>query len=1167
VLGLLCQYGSPTSDTLSRALIALSEMLTTAEKVSKVNALLRHAKQREILAPVLLSEVKTVLKSPASQRHYGVVASLLSAGADVNFQNGEVLTFPVKDTDEQLYDMLFAARTLPTSLAPAFGYAVHISDPMSRFIFTRKLLDAGVPSSEVNRVLVDLIKTNNNQDLFELLVSRAEVAHGEALREAIKCQNSADVVEIVLAKSPGKYSAPILRSAFQEAMRMKDKEKRVAVCRSLLQRGVPTQVASQSLMDAAKDGDITLGAVLIEYGASVEHQEGQAIVAACGAGAPEVVKMLLSGQTEIRRQALTKGFEEAALVKNLKKRVEVFRLLLERGVESGPVNAQLASAVESGNDGEGLVRLLVEFGADVNYNSGQAVWHATRDAVMGSLKVMLGVEKVGGSRQVLPTQSTMLKSLRTSRKLDKELRYQVVKWLFDAGLSACEDVDTALIRAVKDVPDIRLIRLLLQNGASPTANGCEALIDAAQRHLADVVVVLLEVDIPPVDISYAFQQAFVPDKAPDWLIDQGFRVAHMLLEKGAEGYSLTLALAAAFDAFGTHRDEIARRFADLFLRYNVDVSHQDGILVQKAAQMGDPRLIQLVLEKKPHSYAVSIAFPYIFGLGLAEEDVLNLISLFTEYHDGEERLDTAFTHPHFQPVLFRALDEFPRSLKIFQTLLHAGYYHDQTTMMRVSDEFDEDEEVSLLFWALYQPQKRVSSSIIEVLIEQNPPPNVNFETRLSKTTPLMLAIQNRRPDLTRTLILAGAEVDVVDVNGNTPMTMATEIGGDLGTAMMQNILAADPSINDGSLHNAARDLNLKALKTLIDFGHDLDFPSPIHGGRSAIGELCLNAANNGPLSALQEKHMEKAMQLLIKAGTDLSIQANGKSVLLLALNSADPVPTTRALLKVGMWRHVNSPWNQYNDGTYTYSPSQYAARVLPMSEHKHQLLELLKANRAIDVYYANDGPQPEGACNLPEELLRAERERRARLERISKEEDDHKIALARTKELAKVHNEIFITRAELEDARARRQRDDEIEGVRYKQEIEAAGFAAELRRRQQERQAVIEHEQKLIDAGVRRVRMISAAESDSKESQRRKEIAYQTQINAKAVDHAHTLSSIRLQEQQEFDRLSAQNDTRTMKRLQEHKKLVDSQNALAGRLTSAGIDGRRQVGYITGEAD
>ncbi|KAK0715145.1 hypothetical protein B0H67DRAFT_489722 [Lasiosphaeris hirsuta] len=1164
VLELVLQHGKPDNQSLSRGFDVICEIPTTPAKAAKVDMILRRTNQKELLNAALHKEVQTVLKSPVEARNPAVVKSLLSAGADVNSHKAAMLCFAVKAADAQMLDLMLTANPSPASLAAALPHSLNIAHPRDRLSFTRRLIDSGAPSAEANRALIYAITAHSNDyPLMEALAAHAESTDGEALILAVGKENP-KIVNLLLEKAPIRYQAPVLQSVFQEATKVKSKEKRVTICLLLLQKGVAGQIVSDALLAAASDGDLPLGSILIDYGASVEHHDGQAIVEACGAGAPDVLKMLLGSKMEIKKQTLTKGFQAATQISDLGRRAEVFRLLLDNGVVGEAVDAQLISAAKFGEDGEGLVRLLLQFGADVDYNSGEAIWNATRSAIMGSLKPLLGIEKVG-KRQRRPSHATLLRALKASRKLSQDPRYQVIEWLFEAGLPASEEIHIALNRAVRDDPDPRLIRLLLKHGASPMVNGCETLIDAAQLLSADVLAVLIDSDIPQQDISWTFQQAFTLDTVDTWLTERGILIAKMLMERGAAGESLSAALSTAIDHYGTEKDSAARQLARLLLLHKADVSYQGGLVVQKAAERADPELIHQILQQKPDSRAVSMAFPCLFDSDLSEEDTLRLVTLFTDYHDGEERLDAMFQYPESKPVIFRALAKFPRSFRMLQTLLDAGYYHDQLTMLRVMDEVGEDEPVSLLFWSLFQPQKKVSSAIIELLIERGA--KVNFETRLSKTTPLMLAIQAKRLDLVGTLILAGAEVDVADITGNTPMTMATKIGGDLGTLMMTKILAADPSKNDGSLHNAARELNLKTLHVLIDFGHDLDFPSTLHGGRSALGELCLNAAHAGPLSPTQEKQMEKVMALLIEKGTDLTIQSDGKSVLLLALSSADPVPTTRALLKVGLWKFVNRVCNHFTDGTYTYSPSQFVARVLPPSDVQSELGQLLKANRATDVYFANDGPQPEGAVNLPEELLRAERERRARDERIAKESEEHMIALARTKEIAQIQNQIFLSRAELEDSRARRKLEEDINGIRERQAIEDQGFAAELRRRKAEREAAIQHEQQLTEAGMMRTRLIADTELDLENRKQERLLGWDHTLSAQRVANAKQLSALRIKEREAIEKLDTASDVRTVKRIEEHRKLVDSQNTLATRLAAGGIDQRKQIGYITGELD
>ncbi|KAK4099191.1 hypothetical protein N658DRAFT_430268 [Parathielavia hyrcaniae] len=1178
VLELVLQHGRPNPDTLSRGLDALCSTSTTPSKTSKVDAILRRNPSKETLSAILFKEVQTLLPLPSPQRNLAVLRALLSAGADINAHKAAALCSAIQAADAPIVDLVFAGAATapsPASLAAALPQSLNIIDPMDRLAFTQRLIAAGAPAREANRALCyATAKHPGDLPLIGLLAGHAEPWDGEALMIAVRNGN-VDVVGLLLDNGGAKHTAVVLRQAFEEGMKVTSREKRVGTCKALLKssRGVSGSVVSDALLVATRDGDVVLGGMLMGHGAGVEHQDGQAVVEACGAGSPAVLKMLFGGKGEVRMVTLVKGFQAAAHVGDLRRRAEVFRLLLEKGVTGDVVDVQLVAAAKFGQAGEQLVRLLLEFGASTDYNDGEAIWNATRGgAMMGSLKLMLGVEKAG-PRQRTPSVTTLLRALKASRKLSRELSYQVIELLFHAGLPPCEDISIALNRAVRDVPDPRLVQLLLSHGASPLVNGCETLTDAAQLLLVDILSILLQIDIAPKDVSWAFQQAFTPGTAATWLSEEGIQIARLLLEKGAEGQSLALALSTVIDAYGSDKDGVARMFAVVLLESNVSVNYEDGLVLQKAARKADSELIQQVLRRQPNSHSVSRAFPYLFGNDLSEDEILLLLELFLDYHQEGERLDVMFAHSEYDPVLVRAIDRFPRSTKVLQTLLDAGYYHDQTTTAEVMEGVEE-EQVNLLLWTLLQPQKRVSSAVIELLIDRGA--NVNFETRISKTTSLMLAIQNRRHDLVKTLILAGAEVDVTDATGNTPMTMATHIGGDLGTSLMSSILAADPSINDGSLHNAARDLNLKALQVLVEYGHDVDFPSTLHGGRSALGELCLNAAHAGPLTATQEKQMEKAMSFLISKDTDLTIQSDGKSVLLLALSATDPIPTTRALLKVGLWKHVNKPYNHYTDATYTYSATQYVTRVLPSAAHgddddlRPQLLALLQANRATDVYYAHDGgPQPQDAVNLPPELLRAERERRAREERIAEEAREHSTALARTQELAAVHDQIFVRRAELEDARARRRQADELGMVRERQAAEEDRFAAELRRRKAERDAAVSHEQRLLEAGLTRARLVAEAELELEGKRRELVVRWEGQAARQRESDARALGSVRIKEREAIERLDAAADARTVRRIAEQRKLVEGQTALAARLTDAGGAGldRRQIGYITGELD
>jgi hypothetical protein len=439
---------------------------------------------------------------------------------------------------------------------------------------------------------------------------------------------------------------------------------------------------------------------------------------------------------------------------------------------------------------------------------------------------------------------------------------------------------------------------------------------------------------------------------------------------------------------------------------------------------------------------------------------------------------------------------------------------------------------------------------------------VNFETDLSRVTPLMVATQSRRQDLVKVLLLAGAEVDVTDITGRSPLSMASAIGGELAITMMSNLLAAGASRNDGSLHNAARELNLQAMQILVEYRHDPDFPSPQHGGRSALGELCLHAADSGPISAIREKAMEKCINFLLE-DSDIMLHSNGKSILLLALESTDPLTTTKILLRADMWKHINKPFNQYTDGNFTYSPTQYVSRVLPQTDTTPELLKLLKANRCSEIYYANSGPQPEGAVGMPQAIQIEEEDRKARVTRRQREEEEHKLALNRQKELAAVQAQIWANQAELEDARKKRAHVSDLDAIREKASLEEEMFTKALAQQRAKQSQEVAHQQALTTASRSRVQEIGDMELAMETQRQQRMLEWERDLGNERVGNATQLSNIRLREREEIERVDKMADGRFRERITEQRRLVDSQNHLAANLRDGGA--RRQIGYISGE--
>ncbi|KAI0011254.1 ankyrin [Xylariaceae sp. FL0662B] len=1161
VLKLVLELGQPNAESLERGLKGLAKLPTSSAKAEKLNVILRRTQSKDTVTSLLLGEVQSLLKTPAEEQDFTSLKIMLSNGADVNSFNAEALCRAVAAANMQLVEILFTANPNPASMAFAMPHALRIRDLMDRLTFAQKILEGGIPASEVNRALVFAVNTYPDDiPLINTLLSYADTQDGLALIEAIK-QEKQDIVELILGKKS--FPVEILNTGFTQAARGKNRRTRSLSCSNLLKAGASGEVVSDALLAAASDGDLDFGTILVQNGGSVEHKNGQAIVEACRSGALDILRMLMASDTKITQQTLQRGFQAATQVGDLKRRAEIFKLLLQMGTTGEIVDAQLVSAGRYGDDGKDLVKLLLVYGASPDYNDGEAVEKATTSAFLGNLEMLLGIVDVGG-RQKKPSSHTLVRAIDSCWNLSRDTRFTVMSWVFQAGKPVPSAIHSILTRAVnEEEPEERLIQLLVNHRASPVVDGCRALIDATRTLSASAFANLLEAKVSAKDASLTFAKAFPPENASSWMSVRSYEIAKSLLEKGASGDGVAAAFVGVLDLYTKTSGQMATDFLELLAKHGADVNYNHGEALQTAAAQGDPGLLRRLLQERPSSEALTLAFRRIFDTATSEDDVHDLITLFTEYRDGQNQMDVLFVDPGSEPVLIRALSQFPRSTRILQALLDVGYYHDQMISYRVMEEIEEDEPVTLLMWALLQPQKKISSGVVNLLIERGA--KINFETCLSRVTPLMLAIEARRQDIVKSLLLADAEVDVTDAAGNSPLSMASALGGDLAIAMMSNLLAAGASRNDGSLHNAARELNLPAMQVLVEYRHDPDFPSPLHGGRSALGELCLHAASSGELTPPREKLMEKAIGFLLQSESDISLQSEDKSVLLLAFESADPLTTTKVLLRADMWKYINKSFNQYTDGKFTYSPTMYVQRVLPDSDHKPQLLKLLRANRATDVYYANSGPQPEDAVGMPVNLQLEEQERKARIIRQQRENEDHILAIQRNKELAAVQAQIWANQTELEDVRKKRAHNNDLSAIKERARVEEEVFNSAMRQHRMKQSADIKHQEALTNASLNRARVVADAELAMENNKQKQLLTWERDIGNERVGNANQLSSLRLREREELERMDKAADFRFKDRLKEQKKLVDSQSALAANLNGANPGARKQIGYISGE--
>jgi hypothetical protein len=448
--------------------------------------------------------------------------------------------------------------------------------------------------------------------------------------------------------------------------------------------------------------------------------------------------------------------------------------------------------------------------------------------------------------------------------------------------------------------------------------------------------------------------------------------------------------------------------------------------------------------------------------------------------------------------------------------------------------------------------------------------NVNFKSK-SGLTPLMLAIQSHRSEIVSKLLSKFADVKVTDQNGITPLSMASRLGN---TAIMEHLLQAGAECDDGSLHDAARELRCDIMRVLMKFGHKPDYPSDRHEGRSALAELCLSAVNRHPIPT--PMLLEEAIQCLIAGGADIRLRirtenASGKTIFHFGLDSLDPMLILPVLLKI-MWEYVNEECFLYEDAIYTYSLTKYVEKDLyhGPADQKEFIIRALKNKRVVDRFWATDvdSEQPNDCCGAPEYIkMEAIRQKLRRKQQVEQHQDA--MAALELKRQAALRNvEIMeITKAaEIRAERDKAQASMQVLAERAEAQVRLDSRAEMERMRLLDQRHTREAEHMRAQAAIQ-LSTQRALKQESIEAERTRHALQIEHMEAKIrqeTDGRRAILAIENQSREDQERYDKRLHEREMARVKMQKSLVENSTRLAGTLQGAGMT-QRQIGYITGE--
>ncbi|CAE7024015.1 hypothetical protein CFE70_003393 [Pyrenophora teres f. teres 0-1] len=1010
--------------------------LTSAVRSNDMNFVRLLLRAPKSLRPDIIS---STLPAAVQQASDAIVSLLVAYGADPNFDSASALNMAIGRQEYKLAVAMVAGPitlTEPT-LQRSLDTTMRLPTRQATLQFLQLLFCCGLrPDSRGLPDFLICVAGNNNTAGAKMMISygvSTATNDAECLREALANKNWS-LVDAILETpvAPQHASAALAVLPFNAPQ-----PDRLRVVGALLQKGATGPPLSRLLTQATKERDTAMLDLLLGAGAPVDSSDKGALYAAVVNRDMQSLRSLLN--TRPPPEGLARLFPLLRKDYSPSERREASRLLLEHGARGPGVDQALIDAVEdvsSARDGA-LITDLVRKGADVNYQIGRVLSLAATQVDMSLLRLLCnarpspsstsaalplafdsqggrhsktfeiidlmlsyGVEEDSASKaleiainggpvncdiiQRLLTACPRLLSAafkHTTTLSDPQKKAPILDALLKLGVPQ-ESLDQALAdetRHAVSTNDTTSTKLLLRRGASVSHNDGEALSVAVASGNSTLTAMLLsgKHQASRSSLTRAFRTLFT-DEILGMNKNMGnvHDLAQELLARGVD----QLAIDAALRVVLSHEHDVndTEKLVDLLLRFNADVNTVDGACFVFAAQKHSHTIFKRLMLHNPK---FSTVVPALLRSKLQEEVVVAAIQSCFDHGCTSDQFGVGYTKT---PLLVTAMAVYPRNTDLIKLLLNNGLDPDVSTTA-VLHPSKSPEVIPALLWALAQPQKRISDAVITALLDAGA-----CATRVSaasQVTALMLAAREGRRDLVSTLLERGSDADARDEWNKSALFYAS--GSASGEAMVK-VLAPRALKNDGSLHEAARELNVEAVRVLIDRGHDPNYPSRLHGGRNALGELCVNATVTAPI---ERTKLRQLLYLLLSNGANPKFRSrNEKSVVILALDNAySALPITEALLETEVWQELNDEAHIYCDAAsgLHYSPYSYVDLIAAPARVpvKSALLELLRDKACQPVYYSQSPLQPVGAVGIP-----------ARIAKLVDQQKHHELTIRHEKE-------------------------------------------------------------------------------------------------------------------------------------------------------------------------
>jgi hypothetical protein len=373
-----------TSSTIESALhAAMVVPIDDTSRAGKLHRLLEEAKPQQVIDECLLQEVNSAV---AQKQNLDVLQTLLKAGANVNVNGGAVIVAAL--ADPQITDMVLAEQPNSRSLDAAFVHAMSMTG-LAKYNTYEKLLRAGARGERVDEAFC-VAAGEYDLRLLKLLRPVADVNYkkGRALFWVIR-NSSLGGFDFLLHSEHMSLSPTAKAKAFRAAMNLDHCDNRNIMITRLLDVQVPVEAISEGLISAVSAYDVNLIDKILQYGPSLDHNNGEAVLCASNSGRADILRLLLQREHGVKptMPTLIRGFvaARALMERDTDAHFAIVEILLEAGARGEAISTSLIEAVQRGDQNLRMIELFCKHGTSVEWQNGAAIEIAARAAEMKTL--------------------------------------------------------------------------------------------------------------------------------------------------------------------------------------------------------------------------------------------------------------------------------------------------------------------------------------------------------------------------------------------------------------------------------------------------------------------------------------------------------------------------------------------------------------------------------------------------------------------------------------------------------------------------------------------------------------------------------------------------------------------------------------------------------------